>query len=160
MSDNEEPVKNIAQVKKDKKELKKKINPEVSKIRSENMKKALAKKKENFENKNKLKVVEYNISDLLNNNNESSDEEVVEVKKIKNNQIQPTIDNLNNEYKTVLDSIMNNMNSIQKRVEKMYIMKKNKPPKPLPQQIPIYTKNNNSSSDDLLNAIKNKMLNN
>lgn len=160
MSDNEEPIKNIAQVKKDKKELKKKINPEVSKIRSENMKKALAKKKENFENKNKLKVVEYNISDLLNNNNESSDEEVVEVKKIKNNQIQPTIDNLNNEYKTVLDSIMNNMNSIQKRVEKMYIMKKNKPPKPLPQQIPIYTKNNNSSSDDLLNAIKNKMLNN
>jgi hypothetical protein len=110
MSDNEEPVKNIAQVKQDKKELKKKVNPEVSKIRSENMKKALAKKKENFENKNKLKVVEYNISDLL-NNNESSDEEIVETKHKK--KIEPTnIDTLNNEYKTVMDSIMNNMNSI------------------------------------------------
>lgn len=108
MSDNEEPVKNIAQVKQEKKELKK-VNPEVSKIRSENMKKALAKKKENFENKNKLKVVEYNISDLL-NNNESSDEEIVETKHKK--KIEPTIDTLNNEYKTVMDSIMNNMNSI------------------------------------------------
>jgi hypothetical protein len=110
MSDNEEPVKNIAQVKQDKKELKKKVNPEVSKIRSENMKKALAKKKENFENKNKLKVVEYNISDLLNNNNESSEEEIVEPKHKK--KIDPTIDNLNNEYKTVIDSINNNINSI------------------------------------------------
>ena len=109
MSDNEEPVKNIAQVKQDKKELKKKVNPEVSKIRSENMKKALAKKKENFENKNKLKVVEYNISDLL-NNNESSDEEIVEPKHKK--KTEPVIDNLNNEYKNVIDSINNNINSI------------------------------------------------
>ena len=156
MSDNEEPVKNIAQVKQDKKELKKKVNPEVSKIRSENMKKALAKKKENFENKNKLKVVEYNISDLL-NNNESSDEEIVETKHKK--KIEPTnIDTLNNEYKTVMDSIMNNMNSIQKRVEKLYIMKKNKPAKIAPAPIPLYR--NNNSSEDLLNAIKNKMLNN
>jgi hypothetical protein len=59
-----------------------------------------------------------------------------------------------------MDNIMNNINNINKKVEKLYIMKKNKPPKPLPQPIPIYTKNNNSSSDDLLNAIKNKMLNN
>lgn len=154
MSDNEEPVKNIAQVKQEKKELKK-VNPEVSKIRSENMKKALAKKKENFENKNKLKVVEYNISDLL-NNNESSEDEIVETKHKK--KIEPTIDTLNNEYKTVMDSIMNNMNSIQKRVEKLYIMKKNKPPKQTPVQIPLYR--NNNSSEDLLNAIKNKMLNN
>ncbi len=155
MSDNEEPVKNIAQVKQEKKELKKKVNPEVSKIRSENMKKALAKKKENFENKNKLKVVEYNISDLL-NNNESSDEEIVEPKHKK--KIDPTIDNLNNEYKNVIDSINNNINSIQRRVEKLYIMKKNKPPKQTPAQIPLYR--NNNSSEDLLNAIKNKMLNN
>lgn len=154
MSDNEEIVKNIAQVKQDKKELKK-INPEVSKIRSENMKKALAKKKENFENKNKLKVVEYNITDLL-NNNESSEDEIVETKHKK--KIEPTIDTLNNEYKTVMDNIMNNMNSIQKRVEKLYIMKKNKPPKQIPSQIPLYR--NNNSSEDLLNAIKNKMLNN
>lgn len=157
MSDNEEPVKNIAQVKQDKKELKKKVNPEVSKIRSLNMQKALAKKKENFENKNKLKVVEYNISDLL-NNNESSEDEIVETKHKK--KIEPTIDTLtlNNEYKTVIDSIMNNMNSIQKRVEKLYIMKKNKPLKQTPAQIPLYR--NNNSSEDLLNAIKNKMLNN
>ena len=154
MSDSEDQVKSIAQEKQEKK-LKKQINPEVSKIRSENMKKALAKKKENFENKNKLKVVEYNISDLL-NNNESSEEEIIEPKHKK--KIDTTIDNLNGEYKNVIDSINNNINSIQRRVEKLYIMKKNKPPKQAPQQIPLYR--NNNSSDDLLNAIKNKMLNN
>lgn len=37
-------------------------------------------------------------------------------------------------------------------------MKKNKPVKQAPAQIPLYR--NNNSSEDLLNAIKNKMLNN
>jgi hypothetical protein len=41
MSDNEEEIKNIAQIKQEKKELKKQIDPKLSKIRSENMKKAL-----------------------------------------------------------------------------------------------------------------------
>lgn len=155
MSDNEEEVKNIAQIKQEKKELKK-INPEVSKIRSENMKKALAKKKENFEHKNKLKKIEYNISDLI-NNNESSDEEIIEVKKNKKD-IPVKIQEQTNEYKILMDNIMNNINNINKKVEKLYIMKKNKPPKQTPVQIPIYK--NNNSSEDLLTAIKNKMLNN
>jgi hypothetical protein len=37
-------------------------------------------------------------------------------------------------------------------------MKKNKPAKIAPAPIPLYR--NNNSSEDLLNAIKNKMLNN
>lgn len=155
MSDVEEEIKNIAQIKQEKKELKKQIDPKLSKIRSENMKKALQKKKENFENKNKLKVIEYNISDLINNNESSEEENIVPIKKNKIKELSPDNNKLSQEYKNVMDNIMNNINTIQKRVEKLYIMKKNKPPK----QTNNF-KNNNNSSDDLLNAIKNKMLNN
>ena len=164
--------KSILQEKTDNK-IKKKINPQVAKIRSENMKKALAKKKENYEAKNKLKVIEYNISDLINNNDLSSDEEIIEPKKkdkkIKElspqkkiiepeliNEHQKSFNNNKLLMDNLMDNIMSNINNINKKVEKLYIMKKNKPPK----QTQVFTKNNNGSSDDLLNAIRNKMLNN
>lgn len=157
MSDieNEEEIKNIATLKIEKKKLKQ-LNPEVSKIRSENMKKALEQKKKNFENKNNLKKIEYNISDLI-NTNVSSDEEIIEKKdKKKNNTIKN--EEINNEnYKNLLDTLNNTITNINKKVEKLYIMKKNKPK--LNQ--PIYVnKDTNNNSNDLLNAIKNKMLNN
>jgi hypothetical protein len=49
------------------------------------MKKAIAQKKKNFEDKNKLKLIEYNISELINNNEESDDEKIEDKPKNKNN---------------------------------------------------------------------------
>lgn len=153
-NENEE-IKTIAQIKQEKKD-KKKIDPEVSKIRAENMKKALQKKKQNFEDKNKLKLIEYNISELI-NNNESDDDEKEEKKIIKKEKT-INVDKINDDYKNMLDTINNTISNINKKVEKLYIMKKSKPIK---QPQPVYiNKENNSSSNDLLNAIKNKMLNN
>ena len=153
----EEEYKTIAQVKKEKKE-KKLLNPEVSKIRSENMKKAIAQKKKNFEDKNKLKLIEYNISELINNNEESDDEKIEDKPKNKNNKKEEqnikVEDKNNDNYKNMLDTINNTILNINKKVEKLYIMKKNKPIK----QQPIYKENN--QNNDLLTAIKNKMLNN
>ena len=60
------------------------------------------------------------------------------------------------DYKILMDSI----NNINKKVEKLYIMKKNKPVKQAAQPMPVYVNSKNEKSDDLLNAIRNKMLNN
>lgn len=156
-----EEIKTIAQIKQEKKDKKKIINPEVSKVRSENMKKAIAQKKKNFEDKNKLKLIEYNISDLI-NNNESTDDEKEEIKVIKKeNKIEVKEDKNNDNYKNMLDTINNTILNINKKVEKLYIMKKSKPIKqPQPVYINKENNNNSGSTNDLLNAIKNKMLNN
>jgi hypothetical protein len=166
MSDSE--VKSIAEVKKEKK-LKKQLAPEALKNRQDNMKKALEAKKAKFDEKNKLKLVEYNISDLINNNDSSSDEseKILKLKKLKNRREEtPEKENIKNniitsgasasDYKLLMDSI----NNINKKVEKLYIMKKNKPVKQSTQPMPVYVNTKNEKSDDLLNAIRNKMLNN
>ena len=158
MSDSE--VKSIADIKKEKK-LKKQLAPEALKNRQDNMRKALEAKKAKFEEKNKLKLVEYNISSLINDNQSSSDEseKKLSLKKLKNKrELTPNketnTDTISNDYKLLMDSI----NNINKKVEKLYIMKKNKPVKQ--QTMPIYVNTKNEKSDDLLNAIRNKMLNN
>jgi hypothetical protein len=161
MSDSE--VKSIAEVKKEKK-LKKQLAPEALKNRQDNMKKALEAKKSQFEERNKLKLVEYNISSLINENQSSSDESEKNIKlkkpKIKRDET-PEKENIKinagasaNDYKLLMDSI----NNINKKVEKLYIMKKNKPVKQ--SALPVYVNSKNDKSDDLLNAIRNKMLNN
>lgn len=160
MSDTE--VKSIADIKKEKK-LKKQLAPEVLETRKNNMKKAIQARKDKYEEKNKLKLIEYNINDLINNNDDSSieDNEKKEILKKsinKNNDKQenPINNNIvNNDYKVLLDHITN----INKKVEKLYIMKKNKPIKQS-QPLPVYVNTKSDKSDDLLNAIRNKMLNN
>jgi len=156
MSDSE--VKSIAEVKKEKK-LKKQLAPEALKNRQDNMKKALEAKKAKYEEKNKLKLVEYNINDLINNHNSSSEEEKEKKPKIKRDKTpeKPIVSSASaNDYKLLMDSI----NNINKKVEKLYIMKKNKPVKQTTQPMPVYVNSKNEKSDDLLNAIRNKMLNN
>jgi hypothetical protein len=118
MSDSE--VKSIAEVKKEKK-LKKQLAPEALKNRQDNMKKALEAKKAKYEEKNKLKLVEYNINDLINNHNSSSEEEKEKKPKIKRDKTpeKPIVSSASaNDYKLLMDSI----NNINKKVEKLYIM--------------------------------------
>lgn len=162
MSDTE--PKSIANIKTEKK-LKKVLSPEALLVRQNNAKKAREAREANVESKNKLKLVEYNISNLINGNDISSDEEIEPIKKsskVKSQNVfeedkkkESVINNhdINNDYKVLLDHITN----INKKVEKLYIMKKNKPIK---QTMPVYVNTKGEgNSNDLLSAIRNKMLN-
>jgi len=156
MSDSDE-LKNIDMIKKEKK-LKKALSPEVIEIRRNNLKKARDVKDDLVKNKNKIKLLEHNISNYVNYNDSDSDEKtIINLKKkkiIDKDIITPEKQTNNNDYKILMDSIYN----INKKVEKLYIMKKNKPIKQQVQPMPVYVKND--KSNDLLEAIRNKMLNN
>ena len=158
MSDSDE-LKNIDMIKKEKK-LKKALSPEVIEIRRNNLKKARDVKDDLVKNKNKIKLLEHNISNFVNYNDSDSDENtIINLKKkkiIDKDIITPEKQTNNNDYKILMDSIYN----INKKVEKLYIMKKNKPVKQPTQPMPVYVNTKNDKSDDLLNAIRNKMLNN
>jgi len=84
MSDSDE-LKNIDMIKKDKK-LKKALSPEVIEIRRNNLKKARDVKDDLVKNKNKIKLLEHNISNFVNYNDSDSDENtIINLKKKKNN---------------------------------------------------------------------------
>jgi len=158
MSDSE--VKSIAEIKNNKK-LKKLLSPEALVSKQNNIKKALEAKAQKFEDRKKLKLVENNISNLINNDISSSEDDEhfkinLKKEKKKKNDITPEKNNNNNDYKLLMDHITN----INKKVEKLYIMKKNKPLKTPQPSVPVYVNTKNDKSDDLLNAIRNKMLNN
>lgn len=162
MSDSDE-LKNIDMIKKEKK-LKKALSPEVIEIRRNNLKKARDVKDELVKKKNKIKLIEHNISKFVNNNidSDSDSDNIINLKnKKKNEKVVITPDkhinnDNNNDYKLLMDSI----NNINKKVEKLYIMKKNKPTKQQVQPMPVYVNTKNEKSNDLLEAIRNKMLNN
>jgi hypothetical protein len=130
--------------------------------RKANMLKALEKKRSNYlsklENKKKIENLGNNITELLNNNNDensSSSEEEIKQNKSKRNKTKD-IDNENENFKIML----NKMND---RIEKLYIMKKSKKQQVIqqPQQIqqPIIIEKN-TKSNELLESIRNKLLNN
>ena len=160
MSDSED-IKNIKDIKNEKK-LKKQLSPEALLVRQQNAQKARAARDAKVEQKNKVKLIESNISNLINQNISDDDEyEYVKpsklTKEIKIEEAKQSATNSNipnDDYRLLLDHLTN----INKKVEKLYTMKKykNKDIKTVPQ--PVYI-NNKSTSDDLLAAIRNKMLN-
>lgn len=130
--------------------------------RKANMLKALEKKRSNYlyklENKKKIENLGNNITELLNkNNDENSSSSEEEIKPIKS-KMNKTKDIDNENFKMIL----NKMND---RIEKLYIMKKSKKQQviqqPQPQQIqqPIIIEKN-TKSNELLESIRNKLLNN
>lgn len=138
---------------------KKPVSEEVRLKRRENMLKALNKKKELYENKlknkNNINKISENINEILNNNNDdnsSVSEEEIKPKKTKKQET-----NIN-PYENDLKLMLNNINS---KVEKLYIMKKtkNKTIQPQQQPQPIFIEKN-TKSNDLLESIRNKLLNN
>ena len=177
---NDNEYKSINQIKEHKKKIKEKkpLEQHVIEIRKNNMLKALEKRKENYEKRNKLKVIEHNISELINHHNSSDDgepDEIIIQKPIKklitpspspspiinevNNDYKKEKEN-NNDYKQIIDLMNNTISNINKKVEKLYTLKKHKQPKQIQQTLQNSNSNNRSSTDNLLEAIKNKMLNN
>ena len=137
------------------------LSEEAIKKRKENILKALSKKRELYENRQKAKEninkISENINEIININhddNSSSSEEEIKPKKTRKQET--NINPYENELKLML-------NKINDRVEKLYILKKNKKqqiqPQPQPQPQPIIIEKN-TKSNDLLESIRNKLLNN
>jgi len=135
------------------------VSEEVRLKRRENMLKALNKKRELYENKlknkNNINKISENINEILNNNiDDNSSNSDVDIKPKKTKKQETNI----NLYENDLKLMLNNINS---KVEKLYIMKKtkNKTIQPQQQQQPIFIEKN-TKSNDLLESIRNKLLNN
>lgn len=154
--DENNKLQTVAQIK-DKKN-KNKLSKEVLDKRSQNMQKALIKRKELLEEKKKIQnnveLIKNNLHQLI---NDSDEEDIKENKKI---EVVQKVDN-NNDYNELKNMILN----INKKVEKMYILKKNKVKNNI-NNIPVQPviiennkKNNNPVSTNLLNEMRNKMLN-
>ena len=148
---------------------KKQLSEETKQKRRENLEKARNKKQEMKENKkNKLVVHSDNISNLFNSESDSSgnndndstssnDSDIktlAELKKKKNKK-----NNNNDEhFKKLNDSIADITNKVNKlyTIKKMKVQQKKdiQPPQP----IIINTDKNNNSNDQILNVLKNKLL--
>lgn len=157
MSDNDYnsdvEIKTLSQIRKDKKE-KKPLTEEATEKRRQNMYKALEARKSKYENKqkekNNINLIHNNIASLLKDDSESENEKK-SYKSYKTNITDKKVVNNDDELKTMISKI----NS---RVEKLYIMKKNKPPKQQLQPQPIIISDNHKNMS-VLDSIRNKMLN-
>lgn len=127
---------------------KKKLSQKQLEAKKNNIKKALAKKKEINEN-NKKKFEFDKIKNELNLSSSSSSD-ISDDNKKDNKKIN-IVDNKN--YEDQFNKIFESMNSINKKVEKLYTMKKMKKDKP------IIIENSKNNKDEVLNAIRNKMMN-
>lgn len=157
MSDDE--IKTIQTIKKEKKEkIKRELSPQSKEKRRANMFKALEQRRKIYENKKKTDLLNNNIQDLLNNHNIEDSEEkpkpIVKEKIIKQD-ITPEKKIIKND--NIYNELIMKLENINKKVDKMYYLKKNKP---LKQQTPIIIDNNAalSKQNNLLEMIKNKML--
>ena len=164
MSDDE--IKTIQQIKKEKKQ-RKELSPTSKEKRRLNMMKALSVRQSIYKNKKKTDLLNSNIEELLNNDvlltedepktiikektkkkDDNNDKEISEIKLIKT-------ENKNND--NIYNDLINKLDNINKKVDKMYYIKKNKQPK---QQTPIIIDNSAllSKQNNLLEMMKNKML--
>lgn len=166
MSDIEdEQLMTLNDIKKMKKE-KKQLSQETKDKRSANMAKAVAARKAKYEERQRLKVVENNLKDLLNDNdiekNKLDDDIISELNtklkpQLKKDKVEEVkvIDNNNNNELLDMVKIMN------KRLDKLYTMKKMKINQPKKEIQPIIIDNNKSENKQLslLESIRNKMIN-
>jgi len=164
MSDDE--IKTIQQIKKEKKQ-RKELSPTSKEKLKLNMLKALDARKKIFENKKKTELLNSNIEELLNNDVLLTEEEPKKIIKEKTKKKDVNNDEDLNEVKNIkivnknndnmYNELINKIENINKKVDKMYYLKKNKQPK---QQTPIIIDNNAalSKQNNLLEMIKNKML--
>lgn len=153
MSSDEE-ILNLQEIKENKK---KKLSEKWKEAKLKNIHKALDAKKKKFEERQKLWKIQWNIKNIINNSWWDEESEWVESKKSdkkikKKNNFQN--ETKNNEFNNDLKWILEKINYIDKKVEKLYIMKKNKK-----NNKPIIIENKNNK-DDILTALRNKMLNN
>lgn len=154
MSDTED-TKTIAQIKNEKK-LKKPLSEEAKIIRAENIKKAQQARKEQYEQRQKLKGVEHNINKVF--EDDDNDEEIIilnksKMKEPKNEQKETPQNTYNN------NDLLNIINDMNKKINKMYTMKKikNQTPKPVQPVQPIII--DDTKKNNLLESIKAKMYN-
>jgi len=142
-------IKTIDEIKKQKKQSK--LSEDTINKRKQNMLKAQQVRKEKYEEKKKEKnnidLINNNIHSLLNNSESDSEKSV---KTNKTNKIKD---------KPLEDDLKLMINKINNRVEKLYIMKKNKPPKTQPQAAQPIIISDNQKSLSILDSIRNKMLN-
>ena len=126
-----------------------------------NIQKAIAAKKKKYEDRKNLNKIESTIDDIIKSDSDSkswSEESIKHAHRAehsynKKSKVVPHA-KIERSYTPDIKALMEQMNNINKKVEKLYIMKKNKQPKP------IFVENNKSwNKDEVLNAIRNRMLN-
>lgn len=130
---------------------KKKVRKETEKWKAakmNNIQKAISARKKKFEEKKKSNIIEKTVNDIINESSIESDLSYKWEKKEKKKDKSIDYNNNNNEIKNIYEQL----NNINKKVEKLYIMKKNKNQKPI-----IIENKNNKNKDEILNAIRTKM---
>ena len=104
---------------------KKQISEKAKLSRQNNIKKALEQKKKNKEQRSNKKDLEKKIKTIFNSEDEEEDKknilELDKLKEVKNIKIEE-----NDDYKNNLKNMMLQIDNINKRVEKLYLIKKNK----------------------------------
>lgn len=162
----------INDIKKMKKE-KKVLSQETKEKRAENMKKALEGRKKKYEERKKIKEVENNLKDLLIDNEKENNKLDDDILNELNTKLKPQLKKdkvvIENEVIKVEDHKINNNNNdileivklMNKRLDKLYTMKKmklNQPKKEI-QPIIIDNKSSDNKQISLLESIKNRMIN-
>lgn len=179
-NNSDEDIKSIKEIKENKKKIK--LSEETKITRSNNLQKARDQRKLNTTNNKTITNVENELKSLFNpnkhkdvylkdiiniNNSDIDDEEEKKPLIIKKNILPEKNNNdFNDDKLNKIYEKLNQIDNINKRVEKLYIMKKNKPSK---NNQPIIINNehkkeeNNKIVDknqDLINSLKNRMFNN
>jgi len=165
MSDIEdEQLMTINDIKKMKKE-KKVLSQETKEKRAENMRKALEGRKKKYEERKKIKEVENNLKDLLidneKENNKLDDDILNELNTKLKPQLKKDINDTNINTNTNNNELVEMVKLMNKRLDKLYTMKKMKLNQPKKEIQPIIIDNNKSENKQLslLESIRNKMIN-
>jgi hypothetical protein len=169
-SSNDEEMKTIVNIKKGKvkkskleelktegaKPLKKELSDDAKLVRANNAKKALEARMSKFYERQKLKKVEHNIKNIFDDDDDNEEEEPVIVIKSKKNENEGA-KNRGGETQNNND-LLNILNKMSSRVDKLYTMKKMKNNQPKKEIQPVII-NDNTKSTSLLESIRNKMIN-
>jgi flagellar hook-basal body complex protein FliE len=165
MSDTEDNYLTLHDIKKNKKQ-KKELNPEVKQKRADNMRLALEARRKKYQERQQMKLVESNLKDLL---IEDPKENIIDNKDVideLNEKLKPQlkkdikIDNNNTNTNTNNNELIEMVKHMNKRLDKLYTLKKMKINQPKKEIQPIIIDNNkNEKSLSLLESIRNKMIN-
>jgi len=171
MSDTEDNYLTLHDIKKNKKQ-KKELNPEVKQKRADNMRLALEARRKKYQERQQMKLVESNLKDLLIEDpkddikdnkdviDELNDKLKPQLKKDKDKDIKIDNYNTNTNTNTNNNELIEMVKHMNKRLDKLYTLKKMKINQPKKEIQPIIIDNNkNEKSLSLLESIRNKMIN-
>lgn len=122
-----------------------------------NIQKAIAAKKKKYEERKNLNKIESTIDDIIKSDSDSkswSEESIKEIKKNKKSKVVPH-DEINQwGYTPDLKALMEQMCNINKKVDRLYTMKKNKQPK----IIPVVENKKQSNKDEAMDVLRWKFM--